>query len=159
MKRVEGARCDGGLMRKSRRTVCPYFVCAYCAGAFLLVCSAAAHCEQDPFVRWASAHALPVARLEMAGDLPDLVPLKSSIGSARVIAIGEPTHGAHELLAFRNRLIRFLVEQTGVTAVTLESGFTESWAVDSFVRGGPGNADGSMDRGTRSTSRSTIFPC
>jgi erythromycin esterase len=128
-------RDEGTVMRKSWSLVFPYF-----AGAILLACSAGARGEQDPFVKWASAHALAVATLEMRGDLSDLVPLKSRVRSARVIAIGEPTHGAHEPLAFRNRLIRFLVEQTGVTAVTIESGFTESWAVDSFVRGGPGNA-------------------
>lgn len=48
------------------------------------------------------------------------------IGKARVVALGEPMHGAHEPMAFRNRLIRFVVEQMGFTAVALESGFTES---------------------------------
>src|SRR5689334_8514484 len=44
-------------------------------------------------------------------------------------------HGAHEPLAFRNRLFRFLVEHMEFTAVALESGFTESARVVAFVNG------------------------
>jgi len=54
------------------------------------------------------------------------------------VAIGEPNHGTHEPLALRNRLIRFLVEQMGFTAVALETSFTESFALERFVAGGPG---------------------
>ena len=55
------------------------------------------------------------------GDDSDLIPLHTIAGSARVVAIGEPTHGGHEPLAFRNRLVRYLVEHEGFTAVGIES--------------------------------------
>lgn len=109
-------------------------------GIILLVFSGVAHCAEDPFEKWAAAHALPIATLDSSADFSDLLPLTSVVGAARVVALGEPTHGAHEPLAFRNRLIRFLVEKMGFTAVALESGFTESSAVESFVAGGPGEA-------------------
>jgi erythromycin esterase len=114
----------------------------YALGAILLASSVIAQSDEDPFRKWAAVHALPVATLESGGDFSDLRPLRSLVGNARVVALGEPTHGAHEPLAFRNRLIRFLVEQMGFTAIALESGFPESWTVDSFVGGGPGDADG-----------------
>jgi erythromycin esterase len=81
-----------------------------------------------------------VATVEPGDDFSDLLPLKAMVGGAHVVALGEPTHGTHEPLAFRNRLIRFLVEQVGFTAVALESGFTESASADAFVGGGPGDA-------------------
>jgi erythromycin esterase len=109
-------------------------------GIILLVFSGVAHCAEDPFAKWAAAHALPIATLDSSADFSDLLPLTSVVGAARVVALGEPTHGAHEPMAFRNRLIRFLVEKMGFTAVALESGFTESSAVDAFVAGGPGEA-------------------
>jgi len=114
----------------------------YGFGAILLVSvsSGIAHCEEDAFSKWAAAQAIPLATVEPAEDFSDLLPLKSVVGTARVVALGEPTHGAHEPMAFRNRLIRFLVEQMGFTGVTLETGFTESASVDSFVGGGPGDA-------------------
>lgn len=66
--------------------------------------------------------------------------LHALIGDARVVAIGEPAHGAHEPLALRNRLFRQLVEQAGFTVIALESGLTESRALDAYVQGGPGQA-------------------
>jgi erythromycin esterase len=112
----------------------------YLLGVILLVFTAVAHCAEDPFVKWAAAHALPITTLDFDAGFSDLQPLTSVIATARVVALGEPTHGAHEPLAFRNRLIRFLVEKMGFTGVALESGFTESSAVASFVAGGPGEA-------------------
>lgn len=96
--------------------------------------------EDQSFAQWAAAHAIPIPARDDNGDSPDLLALKSLIGTARVVALGEPIHGAHEPMAFRNRLFRFLVEQMGFTAIALESGFTEAGKVDLFVAGGPGNA-------------------
>jgi erythromycin esterase len=104
----------------------------------VLAASAPAQTKDEEFVRWASERAIPVSTVDAGGDFTDMLPLKAVVGSARVVALGEPTHGAHEPLAFRNRLIRFLVEQMGFTAVALESGFTESWRVQSFLAGGNG---------------------
>jgi len=50
-------------------------------------------------------------------------------------------HGAHEPLAFRNRLFRFLVEQKGFTAIALEAGFTEAMSARSFVEDGERDAE------------------
>jgi len=98
------------------------------------------HAQQssEAFEKWASARAISLRTVEADGDMKDLLPLKSVVGGARVVAIGEPNHGTHEPLALRNRLIRFLVEQMGFTAVALETGFTESFALERFVAGGPG---------------------
>jgi erythromycin esterase len=107
----------------------------------LLVYSAIAHCGEDGFAKWAATHALPVTTADPAGHDSDLLPFKAAIGTAHVVALGEPMHGAHEPLAFRNRLFRFLVEQMGFTAIALESGFTESISARSFIEGGEGDAE------------------
>jgi erythromycin esterase len=92
----------------------------------------------DAFAKWASARAIPLRTVEQDDDLKDLLPLESLVGPSRVVALGEPNHGTHEPLALRNRLIRFLVQQMGFTAVALETGFTESYALERFVAGGAG---------------------
>jgi erythromycin esterase len=111
----------------------------YGLGIALLASSVIAHCGDDAFVKWAAVHAITVRTLDSTSDFSDLLPIKSMIGAAQVVALGEPVHGAHEPMAFRNRLFRFLVEQMGFTAIAIESGFTESRTVDSFVGGGPGD--------------------
>jgi erythromycin esterase len=109
--------------------------------SILLAYAAVAHCGEDAFAKWATAHALPVTTVDSAGNDSDLLPLESVIGAARVVALGEPAHGVHEPLAFRNRLFRFLVERMGFTAIALESGFTESISARSFIEGGEGDAE------------------
>jgi erythromycin esterase len=56
-------------------------------------------------------------------------------------------HRGHEPLEFRNEVIRYAVTHLGFTAVALESGFTESAVVDSFVHGGAGNVDSVLSAG------------
>ena len=107
--------------------------------SILLVYSAIAHCGDEAFAKWAAAHALPITTVEAAADDSDLLPLKSVIGAARVVAYGEPAHGVHEPLVFRNRLFRFLVERMGFTAIALETGFSESISARSFVENGAGD--------------------
>jgi len=109
--------------------------------AILLAYAAIAHSGEDAFARWATTHAVPVTTVESASNDSDLLPLESAIGTARVVELGEPMHGAHEPLAFRNRLFRFLVERMGFTAIALETGFTESINARSFIEGGEGDAE------------------
>src|SRR5690242_9706188 len=96
--------------------------------------------QGEAVTKWAAEHAIPLRTMEPGGDASDLAPLRAIVGSARVIAIGEPLHGGHEPLSFRNRLIQYLVEQEGFTAVGLESGFSESRSVDRYITGGSGDA-------------------
>ncbi|WP_433584076.1 erythromycin esterase family protein [Microbacterium hydrocarbonoxydans] len=67
-----------------------------------------------------------------------LEPLLTFVGDARVVALGESMHRAHEFLAWRARILRFLVEHAGFTALVLESGFIEGQPVDNWVRTGEG---------------------
>jgi erythromycin esterase len=129
--------------KPAHETTCPRFVSVYVLAA-AIVCLAgvlpdlAVGQPSDAFREWAVARAIPLRTVEADGDATDLAPLKSIVGSARVVALGEPTHGAHEPLAFRNRLIRFLVEQMGFIAVALETGFAESYSIERLAAGGPG---------------------
>jgi erythromycin esterase len=94
----------------------------------------------EAFERWAVTHAVPIDTVEPASGVADLRRLAPMIGTARVVALGEPGHGAHEPLAFRNRLFRYLVEDLGFTAIAIESGLPESRRVEDFIAGGPGDA-------------------
>ena len=80
----------------------------------------------------------PVRTVELSAGTSDLRPLATLLGRASVVAYGENTHGAHEPLAFRNRLFRHLVEELGFTAIAVETGLPESRRIARFVAGGPG---------------------
>ena len=106
----------------------------------VLLARPSSSCAQDTsargdFIAWAKTSALPIGAIEGELKDDDLRPLARSIGSARVVALGEPSHGMHEPPAFRNRLFRFLVEQTGFTGMATESSFTDSRAIAEFIAG------------------------
>jgi protein-L-isoaspartate(D-aspartate) O-methyltransferase len=54
-------------------------------------------------------------------DAVDLSPLMARIGSARVVLIGESTHGTSEFYRLRARITRALVERKGFSVVALEA--------------------------------------
>jgi erythromycin esterase-like protein len=89
---------------------------------------------------WLRANAARLTTLDPdCDDDADLEPLLPIVGDARVVALGESMHRIHEFYLIRHRIFRFLVRRAGFTALVLESGFPEGWAVDSWIRrGGPG---------------------
>jgi hypothetical protein len=96
---------------------------------------------RDGFESWAKAQVSPIKSVELESDLSDLRPLKAMIGTARVVALGEPTHGAHEPLALRNKIFRYLVEELGFTTIALEGGLPESRLIHEYVAGGSGSLE------------------
>lgn len=80
----------------------------------------------------------PLRTLDPAGPLDDLEWLDDTVGDARVVAIGESAHYNGESYQLRHRLLRYLVERHGYRAYAMETGFTEGWLADAWVRGGDG---------------------
>lgn len=65
----------------------------------------------------------------------------------RVLALGEPTHGAHALLDGRNALFRQLVERHGFRTIALETDCLAGQLVDDYVTTGRGDLDDVLARG------------
>lgn len=108
-----------------------------CAFGLALSAMAVARASgDDAFVAWARAHAIPLPAC--AGvSAPDAMEfVEGTIGGTRIVALGEPMHGAEEPLALRNCLFRQLVERHGFTAIALESGLNESQALFDHVLAG-----------------------
>jgi erythromycin esterase len=92
----------------------------------------------------------PLDTLDPAAPPADFGWLDQAIGAARVVAIGESAHYNRETGQLRHRVTRYLVERHGFTAYATESGFTEGWLVDDWVRGGPDQLDRVMANGMTS---------
>ena len=103
-----------------------------------LVTPLPAAAQSDDFTVWARDRAVPLPGCTTNATALDAV--KPVVGTARIVALGEPAHGAHQPLAFRNCLFRYLVEQAGFTAIALETGLNESRRLQDYVAGGPGEA-------------------
>ena len=88
--------------------------------------------------RLTGAAVQPMTTLDPEAPLDDLDWLDEVIGDARVVAIGESSHYNAENFQLHHRVLRYLVERHGFSAYAKESGFTEGWLVDAWVRGGTG---------------------
>jgi len=64
----------------------------------------------------------------------DLAPLLERIGSARVVLIGEASHGTSEFYLMRSRITRLLIERGGFDFVAIEGDWPDAARIDHYVR-------------------------
>ncbi len=69
----------------------------------------------------------------------DLLPLKQMIGDARVVALGEATHGTGEFFQTKRRILEFLVEEMGFNALAMEVNAPEAERINAYVQHGAGD--------------------
>jgi erythromycin esterase-like protein len=79
-----------------------------------------------------------------ASDPHDLDAIVEAIGDARIVLIGEASHGTHEFYATRAAVTRRLIETRGFRAVTIEGDWPDARRIDRFVRGLSPDADADM---------------
>jgi protein-L-isoaspartate(D-aspartate) O-methyltransferase len=77
-----------------------------------------------------TAAAEPFDRLE---DVR-LEPLLERIGAARVVLLGEATHGTSEFYRLRARITRALIERAGFRIVAVEADWPDAARIDHYVR-------------------------
>jgi erythromycin esterase-like protein len=75
----------------------------------------------------------------------DLDPLLERIGNARIVAIGEASHGTHEYYAWRAALTRRLIEERDVGLVAVEGDWPDTYRVNGSVRLRAGATDDPRD--------------
>jgi erythromycin esterase len=46
-------------------------------------------------------------------------PLRSVVGEARIVAMGEATHGSREFFQMKHRMLEFLAEKMGFTVFAI----------------------------------------
>ena len=64
----------------------------------------------------------------------DLDPLLQRIGDARVVLLGESTHGTSEFYKMRERISRELIEKKGFSFVGIEGDWPDAARIDQYVR-------------------------
>jgi erythromycin esterase-like protein len=64
----------------------------------------------------------------------DLDPLLERIGDARIVAVGEASHGTHEYYAWRAALTRRLIEERGFGFVAVEGDWPDCYRVNRSVK-------------------------
>lgn len=91
----------------------------------------------DQLQAWIARNAVAVRSVDAADEeFSDLAPLAKAIGSAQVVELGEPGHGAGTSFAAKVRLIKFLHQKMGFDVLVWESGMYDVALSDAGMRGG-----------------------
>jgi erythromycin esterase len=99
--------------------------------------------RRDSATAWLGRSAIRLTTVEPGHGFADMEPLRQVIGNARVVALGEATHGTRDFFQLKHRMLEFLVSELGFTAFGIEATMPESFDVDDYVqtgRGDPGKA-------------------
>lgn len=100
----------------------------------------------EQVVAWIGERAVPLQTTDPDAAFSDLEPLRELVDGARVVALGEATHGTREFLELKHRIFRFLVREMGFDTFVLEASWPEARLVDAWIAGGEGDSRILMSR-------------
>ena len=92
------------------------------------------------FIEWIRSAAIPLATVEPRQGWKDLEALRPIIGDARIVSLGEATHGTREFFKLKHRILEYCVAELGFTTFIIEANFPESLVVNAYVLDGVGTA-------------------
>jgi erythromycin esterase-like protein len=82
----------------------------------------------------ARASGLDAAVIPLSGSAEDYDSLMDLIGEARVVLLGEASHGTHEFYRERARITRRLIEEKNFLAVAVEADWPDAYRINRWVR-------------------------
>ncbi|MGZ8847077.1 MAG: erythromycin esterase family protein [Pyrinomonadaceae bacterium] len=77
----------------------------------------------------------------LVGEREDYDPLLKMIGDARLVLIGEASHGTHDFYLERAQITKRLIQERGFSAVAVEADWPDAYRVNRYVRGAGDDAD------------------
>ncbi len=95
--------------------------------------------EEKAAVAWVRANAIPLKTVEAGNGSADMAPLDKVVGDARIVALGEATHGTHEFFQLKHRMIEYLATRKGFTIFSIEANMPEAYRLNKFVLEGQGD--------------------
>lgn len=82
----------------------------------------------------------PLAAVRAGSGFADLAPLATLVAPARVVGLGECTHGTHEVFQLKHRLLEYLVTQQGFTTLALEVDYGWGEILNEYIQTGEGDS-------------------
>jgi erythromycin esterase len=92
-----------------------------------------------PVVDELKLRAHKLATVEAGNGFEDLKAFGDAVGDARIVALGEATHGTREFFQMKARLLEYLVREKGFTVLAREDNWPDSLLVDRYIKTGEGD--------------------
>lgn len=90
-------------------------------------------------VDWIKANAVRLQTPEAGNGFADMQPLKKIVGNARIVSLGEATHGSREFFQLKHRMLEFLASEMGFTIFSIEANMPEAYRLNDYVLNGNGD--------------------
>jgi erythromycin esterase-like protein len=105
------------------------------AGAWLPTAMA----QNEPPIDWVRVNAIRLTTPEAGHGFADLQPLKKVVGDARIVSLGEATHGSREFFQLKHRTLEFRVSEMGFSIFSIEANMPEAYRLNDYVLNGTGD--------------------
>src|SRR5438045_4208147 len=99
----------------------------------------AAQAPATPVRDWIAEHAIRLQTPEAGHGFADMESLKKVVGNARIVSLGEATHGTHEFFQLKHRMLEFLATEMGFTIFSIEANMPEAYRLNDYVLTGKGD--------------------
>src|SRR5689334_21304093 len=106
---------------------------------FALLATSAGAQQNDPTLQWIRVNAIPLTTTEAGHGFADLQRLKPLIGNARIVSLGEATHGTREFFQLKHRMLEYLAGEKGFTIFSIEANMPEAYRLNDYVLNGKGD--------------------
>src|ERR1700752_574454 len=93
----------------------------------------------QPTVDWIKKNAVRLQTPEAGHGFTDMKPLKKIVGNARIVSLGEATHGTREFFQLKHRMLEFLASEMGFTIFSIEANMPEAYRLNDYVLNGNGD--------------------
>ncbi|MFN0131814.1 MAG: erythromycin esterase family protein [Phycisphaerales bacterium] len=92
-----------------------------------------------PATAWIERQAIPFTTSEAGNGFDDLARLKDVVGDARIVSLGEATHGTREAFQMKHRMLEYLCTNMGFSIFSIEASMPESFRLNEYVLDGKGD--------------------
>ncbi len=100
---------------------------------------AADRARHDSATAWLARSAVRLRTPEAGRGFDDMAPIGAMVGRARLVSLGEATHGTREFFQLKHRMLEYLVAEHGFTVFGIEATMPEGFDVNHYVLTGEGD--------------------
>src|SRR6186997_1834912 len=95
--------------------------------------------QNESPVDWVRGRAIRLTTAESGHGFADLQALRKVVGNARIVSLGEATHGSREFFQLKHRMLEFLATQMGFSIFSIEANMPEAYRLNDYVLNGTGD--------------------
>ena len=105
----------------------------------LVVLSVAWAASDQPEVIWIRDNAVKLQTVEAGHGFDDMQQLKRIVGDARIVSLGEATHGTREFFQLKHRILEFLATNMGFSIFSIEASMPVAYRLNDYALDGKGD--------------------